>query len=146
MLTFGDGGGAKPTNAFELPFALASTHLIIESACNGTPIFFVLDTGAPTNFLDVQAAAALGVKGDESGQDEARGLDGGSVGMLPGVIETLTLDGRAFRNVDCRIAALSAFNTLRGPQQHVGLLGVSFLTQFDRVEIDFVDHVVRFTG
>jgi predicted aspartyl protease len=145
-LSFGNSGGAEPEDAVEVPFALADTHLIIESACNGTPVFFVLDTGAPTSFLDVQAADAVGVKGDESRRDEARGLDAGSVDMLPGVIETLTLDGRAFPGVECRIAALSAFNGLRGPQQHVGLLGVSFLLQFDRVEIDFVEHVVRFVG
>ncbi|MHC4126646.1 MAG: aspartyl protease family protein [Planctomycetota bacterium] len=145
-LGFGDGGGTAPADAVELQFALAGTHLIIEAACNGTPVFFVLDSGAPATFLDIQAAEAVGVKGDQSGRDEAHGLDGGSVDLLPGVIETLTLDGRAFRNVDCRIAALSAFNTLRGPRQHVGLLGVSFLLQFDRVEIDFVKHVVRFVG
>ncbi|MHC4080321.1 MAG: aspartyl protease family protein [Planctomycetota bacterium] len=145
-LAFGDSGGAKPMDAVEVPFALASTHLIIESACNGTPVFFVLDSGAPTTFLDAQAAGAVGVKGDESARDQAHGLDAGSVDMLPGVIETVTLDGRSFRNVECRIAALSAFNSLRAPQQHVGLLGVSFFSRFDRIEIDFVEHVVRFVG
>ncbi|MHC5006082.1 MAG: aspartyl protease family protein [Planctomycetota bacterium] len=145
-LAFGNRGGPRPVDAVEVPFALADTHLIIESVCNGTPVFFVLDTGAPSMILDAQAADALGVKGDEDRRDEARGLDAGSIDVLPGVIETLTLDGREFQDVECGIAALHAFNGLRGPQQHAGLLGVSFFSRFDRVEIDFVEHVVRFVG
>ncbi|MHC5024377.1 MAG: aspartyl protease family protein [Planctomycetota bacterium] len=147
----GDAAGlqfdAPPTgvgDAIELPFAFVSTHLAVRGAVQGTPVYFILDSGAPTTFLDEPAADAVGVTGDASEADEARGLDEGSVRMIPGIIGSLELDGRRFENVPCRISALAAFETLRGENQHIGLLGNDFFARFDRIEIDFAGRVVRF--
>lgn len=144
-LHFGSGR-TESADALELPFALVGTHVVVEGAVRGTPVFFVLDTGAPTTFLDQAAARAAGVRGDEAQTREARGLDQGAVPMVPGTIDTLTLAGRPLRDVPCRISALAAFDRLRGEDQHVGLLGNDLFARFRRVEIDFARRTVRFVS
>lgn len=139
--------GAAPSrsaDAIELPFAFVSTHLVVEGDVNGTPVFFILDSGAPSSYLDEVAAAAAGVLGDESKADESRGLDGGGVSTLPGNMAELTLGDRLFDNVPCRISSLSAFDALRGEDQHVGLLGNDFFGRLSGIEIDFETRTVRF--
>ncbi|MHC4947225.1 MAG: aspartyl protease family protein [Planctomycetota bacterium] len=136
----GDGGGAA---AVELPFAFVSTHLVVEAGVNGTPVFLILDTGAPTSFLDEDAAAAAGVEADERRRAEGHGLDEGTIEHAPAIIAELAVGGRLFESVDCRVAALAPFASLRGDGQHVGLMGTDFLARFDRVEIDFARRVVR---
>lgn len=74
----------RAREAIELPFALVITHLVVEGAANGTPVFFILDTGAPSTFLDGAAARAADVMGDETEAGQARGLDEGRVTVTPG--------------------------------------------------------------
>lgn len=131
-------------SAIELPFAFVSTHLVVEGAANGTPVFFILDTGAPSTHLDASAARAAHVRGDEAKADKTRGLDEGSATVMPGTIGRLTLGGWTVEEVPCRISELVPFDQLRSEDQHVGLLGNDFLSRFDRIEIDFSARKVRF--
>jgi len=139
--------GADPVesgDAVELPFAFASTHLVVEGEVNGTPVFFILDSGAPSTYLDGGAAGAAGVSGDASRADSARGLDEGRVSIAPGRIDVLTLGDRSFEDVPCWISALPAFDTIRNEDQHVGLLGNDFFAKLNGVRIDFERRTVSF--
>jgi predicted aspartyl protease len=135
---------AAVDDAIGLPFAFVSTHLVIEGAANGIPVFFILDSGAPSTFLDEAAAASAGVAGDASRADSARGLDEGSVSTTPALIGLLALGRMSFEDVPCRISSLSAFDPLRGDDQYAGLLGNDFFARFSSIEIDFDRRTVRF--
>ncbi len=144
-ITFGsdeEGGGAG--DAIELPFTFVNTHLVVEGQVNGTQVFFVLDSGAPSTYLDQAAALAAGVPVDASRADSARGLDEGVVPVNKGRIESLALGDRLFDGVPCQVSSLSAFDALRGEGQNVGLLGNDFFARFNRIEIDFDGRAVRF--
>jgi len=139
--------GAPPdhsTTAVDRPFAIASSHVLIEATVGGQPVHFILDTGAPTTFLDPAAARAAGVRSDSTDVRQAHGLDEGDIAMVGGTLPDLALGRLSFRDVPCRISALPAFDPLRGEGQHVGLLGNDFLARFRSVEIDFARHTVRF--
>lgn len=131
-------------DAIELPFTFVSTHLVVKGQVNDAPVFFILDSGAPSTLLDKAAAVAAGVPVDASRADSARGLDEGVVPMAQGRIDELVLGGRSFDDVPCHISALSAFNAVRGEGQHVGLLGNDFFARFTRIEVDFDGRTVRF--
>jgi hypothetical protein len=142
-ITFGSDGG-DAGNAIELPFTFVSTHVVVEGQVNGTQVFFILDSGAPSTFLDQAAALGAGVPVDASRADSARGLDEGVVPVNKGRIESLALGDRLFDGVPCQVSSLSAFDALRGEGQHVGLLGNDFFARFNRIEIDFDGRAVRF--
>jgi predicted aspartyl protease len=141
-LAFGaDPLGAE--DAIELPFAFVSTHLVVGGEVNGTPVFFILDTGAPSVFLDETAAETSDVELEAAETDSARGLGEGHVRLHQSTIGTLTLGDRSFDAVPCMVSALAPFDMIRAEGQHAGLLGNDFLGRFDRIEIDFEHRVVR---
>jgi len=139
--------GAPPadsTTAVERPFAIVGGHVLVEATVGGHPAHFILDTGAPTTFLDPAAARAAGVRSDSTDVRQAHGLDEGAIAMVSGILPDMALGGLSLHDVSCRISALPAFDSLRGEGQHVGLLGNDFLARFRSVEIDFARHTVRF--
>ena len=127
----------------ELPFTFASSHLVVDGRLNGSPVHFIMDTGAPDIFLDVEAARRIGVKSESEKAYAGSGLDGGSVDVTEGTAADLTLAGRSFGPVKTQLSALSCFLTLRTNGQNAGLLGNSFFGRFKRVELDFDRRVVR---
>jgi predicted aspartyl protease len=128
----------------EVPFSFLGSHVVLTASADGVPVFFILDTGAPTSFLDEAAAAAARIAVDRSQQADGHGLDGGSVKHAPGTIGTLAFGGRAFADVPCRVAALAPFRSIRSEDQHAGLLGNDFLARFSRVDVDFARGVLQF--
>ena len=129
--------------SLELPFSTFSSHLVVKGLIRKQPVHLVLDTGSPNAFLDSQAAKAVGVEIDADKSRAVRGLDEGSSQASPATIPALHLAGRAFRDVDAMVGALPFFAAQRVHGQNVGLLGNAFFKRFDRLEVDFIRHVIR---
>jgi len=154
-LEFPDGGkGAgrlgleaeseTPGKASELPFSIVRSHLVVTARVNGTPVHFILDSGAPAPFLDPEAARQAGVEVSSSESGKAGGLDGGKVDLGEGTIRRLELGDEVITDLVAKVAPLSVFNSLQSDGQGIGLLGNSFFGRFERVEIDFRRSRVRF--
>jgi predicted aspartyl protease len=139
-----EGADRAAGGSIALPFSFVSTHVVIEGDANGVPLFFILDSGAPSVFLDESAADAAGVEWRAGEADSARGLGEGQVALHAASVAALSLASETFRDVPCRVSALSPFDAIRTEDQHAGLLGNDFLERFDSIEIDFENRTVRF--
>jgi len=135
---------ADSCGALELPFSVVRTHFMVRGKIRDASIAFILDSGAPTSFLDGQAAEAAGLTVDPDSATEGGGLDGGKVPILDGGSATLELGGASYDAVPFRVSDLGAFATLRGNGQLAGLLGNDFFARFRRVILDRDGRVARF--
>jgi len=130
--------------AFEVPFSIVRSHLVVAGTVNGTTVRFFLDTGSTDSILDEAAAAVANVAWLPSKGTTAGGLDGGSVPIAPAAPTALTLGDRVLEPVAFQVSALATFAPLRVPGQAVGLLGNAFFARFARFSIDFERRVVGF--
>lgn len=139
------GGNEPETRAADIAalFSSVGSHVFVRGEVAGRPISLVLDTGSPTCFLDPDAAEACGVTADASVGRAVRGLDGGETTVRAATVNTLSIGGTPLRDVPVEIGRLPVLDKVRAGQ-HVGLLGNSFFARFDRVVIDFDEHVIRF--
>lgn len=125
-------------------FSMINSHLVIETKVNAQPVAAILDTGTPVCFLDTQAAAACGVKLDETNAMEVHGLDAGSAPVRNGRVDDFRVADHVFLNIEAVIGSLSVFAPLRVYNQSVGLLGNSILSRMNRMEIDFSTNQIQF--
>lgn len=104
----------------------ADGHYYAQAEVNGTPMTFLVDTGATDIVLTRQAARAAGLDPDRLVFSGQAGTANGMVATAPVRINTLSLGGVTDRNV----RAMVNDGDLDTP-----LLGMSYLNRFSHVEI-----------
>ncbi|MBB6252465.1 retroviral-like aspartic protease family protein [Nitrospirillum iridis] len=115
-----------------IPIVMEGNQPLIPGAINGTPVKFLIDTGATASFIVPGAAKRLGlVKGKLRGA--ATGVDRGESDITSTVIKTLTLNNASANDVPMMIGG--GGDSLGGPDV-VGVMGENFLRHYD-VEMDF---------
>lgn len=114
-------GGAK----IELPIS-RDGHYYMTLEANGTPVRFVVDTGATDIVLTRQDAAMLGIDLDTLSFSSIARTANGVVQTAPTVLKTLAAGGVIDRNV--RVV-------VNGGEMDASLLGMRYLRAFSRIEI-----------
>jgi aspartyl protease family protein len=114
-----DGGTIAVPRGFDGHY-----HLTLD--INGTPISFVVDTGASQVVLSQRDAARIGL--DPAGLEYSRSANtaNGMVRTAPVVLEQVALEGITDRN----IAAV-----VNGGEMDTSLLGMTYLGLYNRIEI-----------
>ncbi len=93
-----------------------------DGAIDGYPVNFLLDTGANTVVISSGLARRIGL--DYRGKEEKIAKTvGGSVSMIPVVLERVSVGNITLKNVEAGI--------FEGPESDAALLGMSFLGQVD---------------
>ncbi|WP_145749320.1 retropepsin-like aspartic protease [Nitrospirillum amazonense] len=123
-----------------VPIVMEGNQPLIPGEINGTPVKFLIDTGANDSFILQGAAKRLDLpKGRLRGY--AYGVDGKSE-INDTIIKTLTLNGGSASDVPMTIAGQG--NNLGHPDV-VGVLGERFFSHYD-VELDFAhSRIVLYT-
>ncbi|WP_186454728.1 MULTISPECIES: retropepsin-like aspartic protease [Nitrospirillum] len=123
-----------------VPVVMEGNQPLIPGEINGTPVKFLIDTGANDSFILQGAAKRLNLpKGRLKGY--AYGVDGKS-DINDTIIKTLTLNGSSASDVPITIAGQG--DNLGHPDV-VGVLGERFFSHYD-VELDFAhSRVVLYT-
>lgn len=114
-------GGAR----IEIPQSFDG-HYYVALEANGTPIEFVVDTGATDIVLTRADAAALGIDLDALSYTGRAGTANGEVRTAPARLETLAVGGFTDRNVPV---------VVNSGEMDQSLLGMRYLQRFDRLEI-----------
>jgi aspartyl protease family protein len=99
-------------------------HLSLE--VNGTPVRFVVDTGATDMVLSRDAARAVGIDPDRLAYLGRADTANGTVPIARVTLDTVTLGGITDRNVGASV---------NGGEMFGSLLGMSYLSRFGRIEI-----------
>ena len=122
-----------PSLAADIPFELLGNLVYVQVEVNGgSPLGFVLDTGAGATVLSTGTAGDLGLPA--RGRMEARGAGGSEEAAFVDV-ESLRLPGVELRDQVVVTVSLDALETALGERVD-GLLGYDFLSRF-AVEIDY---------
>jgi aspartyl protease family protein len=104
----------------------ADGHFHTDVAVNGTPVRFIVDTGATDIVLSHQDAVAAGIDTDALVFLGRARTANGVVRTAPVRLETLALADR----VDTNVRA-----TVSGGSMGISLLGMAYLDRFARIEI-----------
>jgi hypothetical protein len=120
--------------------------MVVTTRFNGVPVAMILDTAAPTCFLDQQAAKAAGVKPDQGSAKDAKGLGGQSIKIHPAIAKAVQIGGQSFTDMSLMVSPLPVFASIRVHNQSVGLLGNAATSQFARVVVDFNNHTIGFVS
>ncbi|WP_353471987.1 TIGR02281 family clan AA aspartic protease [Salipiger sp. H15] len=109
----------------ELPRA-SDGHYYMTLQINGTPVRFVVDTGATGMVLTQEDAERVGLTGEDLAFHSRARTANGAVETAPVRLDRVALGGFEDRN-------LPAF--VNGGEMDNSLLGMSYLQRFDRLEI-----------
>jgi aspartyl protease family protein len=101
-------------------------HYYVTLQVNGAPIRFVVDTGATGVVLTQAAAARAGLQPEDLAFYDVARTANGEVRTAPVTLDTVTLGPFLDEN-------LRAF--VNGGEMDTSLLGMEYLTRFDRLEI-----------
>lgn len=129
------------------PIRTVGALLGIDAHLSSTPLFLVLDSGAPFTVLATATARAAGLTLTPSPGPAPRGLDGAPLTMFDATIGALRVGpASASRTVSLpvsrvRVADLPVLARIRGAG--VGLLGFDALRALSRVEVDFTGETLR---
>ena len=126
------------------PMATFRSHLGIRCEVNGISTAFILDSGAPTVFLDDTAARAAHVRIDEESGRDVHGVDRGSARARQGTIAKLQCGGEMFHDLPAFVSPLPVFAPLRAHDQAVGLLGNDLFSRLSFLELDLAQNQARF--
>jgi hypothetical protein len=129
-----------PTPIASLPFELNSNKVYLDVGVNGASHTFILDTGAPSTFLDEQLVGSLGLELEGGG---ASGGLGQNTVMQHEVHDVaLTLGTLALAPQDMGVLPLD--RVLRGYEGHAvsGLVGNDITSRYV-VEIDYQARMLR---
>ncbi len=99
-------------------------HLVLN--VNGTPIDFLVDTGASDIVLSQEDARRVGLDPDALPYLGTANTANGEVRLAYATLDTISLGPIGFENVDVSV---------NGGEMAGSLLGMSFLSRFDRLEI-----------
>lgn len=138
--------GQVMAGTLDIPFDFSRGAIGLDVTVNGTPLFFLLDTGVDPSIIDHARAESLGLKihlqsgGEASGYGESK-----SAAIFPTTLDGLAIGGRSFRALDALAADTSAIS--RGFGREIdGVLGFSFLADkivlidYDSQKVELLDH------
>ena len=140
-LTFSSKSSLTKDQAVEIPFSIVSGDIMLKGFIGGVPVDFIVDTGSPDSLITSAVAQAAKISETKKVAKPIFGLDGKPIEAKSGTIEQMKLGSSSYSQVSVTVADLPLFE-MKGLKQ-AGLLGNSFFQQFKRVEIDFVDQVIR---
>ncbi len=109
-------------------------HFYVEASVNGTPVRFLVDTGASGLVLSPDDARRLGIATDGLRFTQLYETANGTVKGAPVELKELSLGPVRFSNVSASVNASSMSNSL---------LGMSVLRQFDSYEVRASELIVR---
>lgn len=101
-------------------------HFYLDLELNGTPVRFMVDTGATDVVLTPDDARAAGLDVDNLAFTDIATTANGQVRTAPARIDTVTLEGITDRNLRVYV---------NGGEMDTSLLGMAYLSRFDRIEI-----------
>ncbi|WP_168075351.1 retropepsin-like aspartic protease [Caulobacter sp. SSI4214] len=134
---------APPAPPLVVPFDFSRGAIEIEVKVHGQPLRVILDTGVDPSVIDLGRAQALGLRIDRGDGGEATGFgDGKGAQVFPGVIDQLTIGGRAFAPFDTVVSDMGGLSAGYGRSLD-GVIGYSFLAD-KTVLIDYPNHTVAF--
>jgi hypothetical protein len=121
------------------PVEISNNHVFVRVCAKGTPLDFILDTGAGATYFDLNHAKALGLKtgsaftvrGAGAGTVAGGRVDGGSVTLL----------GTDIEQAVSSVIDLSALPSREGHRMD-GILGYDFISRFV-IAIDYVRAELR---
>ena len=125
-----------PGEVVRIPITIEGGHIVVPvSIGGGTPLPFILDSGAGANILSSAAAEALDVAA--SGSIAARGVGEKAASASFTRIPEFSVGPASLRDQSFVVLDLPPILSHRGPAPPIaGLLGYDFLRRF-RVEIDY---------
>jgi hypothetical protein len=138
-------GTVVPAGTIELPFTMAAKHIFVQGSLGGAPVTFLFDTGARSTVVPLRLAEKAGLAAGSLPTREFRGLDGNPFPASSVRAVGLSLGGVQFDAFDVYAADLPVLKGL-GLDEGSALLGVDFVLQFARVDVDFSDSVIRVWG
>jgi len=101
-------------------------HFYLTAEVNGTPIRFVVDTGATDIVLSRDDAIRAGLNPDTLIYNGRAGTANGTVEIARAVTDTFAIGGVRDRDVSVSV---------NGGEMRGSLLGMAYLRRFDRIEI-----------
>ena len=115
---FGGGGRSGVTL-----YAEPNGYFFAEGSINGTPIRFLVDTGATSIAINSQQAERIGIDYKRHGKAGFAGTAGGVVRMYAVKLNTVEVGGIKLHNIDAGV--------IEGSYPREALLGMSFLGRLD---------------
>jgi hypothetical protein len=131
---------APGTPTAETRFSWVASHVVVLGTLDGARVRWILDSGAPRTVVDSVGAPPLRSAG---GSRALRGLEGPGVHAARARATSLTLGADEHRDVACDVSPLPVFAAFREPGCALGVLGLSELARYRRLEVDFERRVVR---
>ena len=109
-------------------------HVAIEASVNGTPLTFLLDTGASLVSLPVEAAEAAGIDRRELVFNRRAATANGIARVAPVTLREIRIDQLTVEDVPALVI----------DKLHVPLLGMSFLSRLKSYEMRDGQLIVRY--
>ncbi len=129
--------GARP--AAVTPFAWVASHLLVAGEIGGRRARWILDSGAPRTVVDSVGAPAF----EAHAAAPIGGLGGRKLGALRARAASARAGALDLGGLECDVAPLDVFASLRQPGLALGLLGLADLARCARIEVDFRARVIR---
>jgi len=135
------GSTAHPhTKSYNIPFTFAYGHMFVDGRINDIPVSFLFDTGARSIFISKSIAEKAKLSLNEKAI-EIRGLDENRTKAFQTRTLNLRLAENQFKDVPLIVADLPVLESM-GLLDSGGLLGNSFLENFQMVQIDFANNLI----
>lgn len=127
---------SDPGRTYSVPYKLTDTvHVLVRAKINGKgPFHFIIDTGAPINFVSAEIGKKLGLKADKTGWTTLDRLE------IEGGPKQEHIKVRV--ETPFQLQGMNAMN-FAGVELH-GILGYPLLAQY-RLEFDFQQPKMRWT-
>jgi hypothetical protein len=135
-------GFPLPSDAFDLPFSVASNHIFIPGSIGDVDVDFVFDTGARVSIIPTDLADAAGLVSDGRDDIQLRGLDGNVVATQHRLAPQMMLGSAKMENVTFYAGEIAVLDNW-GLGNHSAIIGNSFLGHFSRIQVDFLRGVIH---
>jgi hypothetical protein len=134
-------GGSTP-GSVELPMKVVNGYAFVQGSINDTAVDVLLDTGSPESWFPVKTLRLVGASATPNSTRELQTLDGHALKVRGSNVQSITFGKSSFGKQTFGIAELGVFSQI--PENLVPvLLGNSFFSSMEYVEINFADSVVR---
>lgn len=144
-LSINDRSSVPSSADMGIPFARNGETIYVRGEVNSVPVYFILDSGAPSCVMPPQSLQLTGAHLSNDSIVTFRGGGGQEWQGRTGKVDGLRIGGHSFDAQPFMIGDIQVLQRLASGQAS-GLLGNSFFAQFNAMEIDFNTGVVRFAG